>query len=66
MGGNKMLDILKELPEDRITYSKHEFFMSQAPCWAFEYDEEQLLQKGLDAGFITKIGDDEYLQNNSY
>jgi len=51
---------------DEIIYTSHEFFMAQAPSFNFELDEEQLLQKGLENGFITKIGDDKYLQNNEY
>jgi hypothetical protein len=52
--------------EETIIYTSHEFFMAQAPSFNFDLDEEQLLKKGLEAGFITKIGDDQYLQNNDY
>ena len=66
-----MTNVYKELMSEgriseRVTYTKHEFFMSQAPSFNFELDEEQLLKKGLESGFITKIGGDEYLQNNDY
>lgn len=52
--------------EPRITFTKKELWLSQAPSTNFELDEDQLLAKALDVGFVTKIGDDEYLMNNDY
>ena len=52
--------------EDEVIFTKHELFMAQAPNTNFEYDAEQLLAKALDVGFVTKIGDDQYLMNNIY
>lgn len=49
-----------------VIFTKHELFMAQAPSWNFELDEEQLLNKALELGFVTKIGDDKYLMNNDY
>ena len=50
----------------KMTFTKHELFMAQAPCWNFELDEEQLLDRALELEFVTKIGDDKYLMNNDY
>jgi hypothetical protein len=47
-------------------FTKHELFISQAPSWNFELDEEQLLNKALELGFVTKIDDDKYLMNKNY
>ena len=52
--------------EDEVIFTKHELFMAQAPNTNFEYDADQLLAKALDVGFVTKIGDDQYLMNNNY
>ena len=52
--------------EDKVIFTKHELFMAQAPSWNFELDEEQLLDKALELGFVTKIDDDKYLMNNDY
>ena len=46
--------------------TKHELWMSQAPCFNFELDEDQLLAKALESGFVTKTGEDEYLMNEDY
>ncbi len=51
---------------EEIIFTKHELFMAQAPSWNFELDEEQLLDKALELGFVTKIDDDKYLMNNDY
>ena len=50
----------------RVIFTKHDLFLSQAPSTNFELDEDQLLAKALEVGFVTKIGDDEYLMNNDY
>jgi hypothetical protein len=52
--------------EDEVIFTKHELFMAQAPNTNFEYDADQLLEKALEVGFVTKIGDDQYLMNNIY
>jgi|TARA_R100000789_G_scaffold1877_1_gene5271 hypothetical protein len=49
-----------------ITFTKHQLFINQAPCWNFELDEDQLLVKALEVGFVTKIGKDQYKMNNNY
>ena len=52
--------------EDEVIFTQQELFMAQAPNTNFEYDADQLLAKALDVGFVTKIGDDQYLMNNNY
>tara|TARA_B110000977_G_scaffold31714_1_gene42063 strand:+ start:5527 stop:5706 length:180 start_codon:yes stop_codon:yes gene_type:complete len=48
------------------TYSKKALFMSQAPNFNFELDADQILEKALEAGFVTKIGDDLFEVNKLY
>jgi hypothetical protein len=48
------------------TYSKKALFMSQAPNFNFELDANQILEKALEAGFVTKIGDDLFEVNELY
>ena len=40
--------------------------MNQAPCWNFELDEDQLLDKALEVGFVTKVDEDLYEVNDNY
>ncbi len=46
--------------------NKHQLFMNQAPCWNFELDEDQLLVKALEVGFVTKVDEDLYEVNDNY
>tara|TARA_B110000879_G_scaffold72251_1_gene100908 strand:- start:220 stop:396 length:177 start_codon:yes stop_codon:yes gene_type:complete len=48
------------------TYSKKALFMSQAPNFNFELDADQILEKALEAGFVTKIGNDLFEVNKLY
>jgi hypothetical protein len=34
--------------------------------WNFELNEDQILEKALEVGFVTKVGVDEYLMNETY
>ena len=43
-----------------------ELYMAHAPSFNFELDQEQLLAKALDVGFVTKTGDDQYMVNEDY
>ena len=43
-----------------------ELWVQQAPCFNFELDETQMLAKALEAGFVTKVGENEYLVNKEY
>jgi hypothetical protein len=47
-------------------YSKHTLFLEQAPCFNFELDADGVVAKGLEVGFITKVGDDLYERNDNY
>ena len=40
--------------------------MTQAPSFNFELDEDQLLDKALEVGFVTKVDEDLYKVNNNY
>ena len=51
---------------EKVVFSKKSLFLAQAPSFNFELDEDQLLAKALEVGFVTKIGDDKYLMNNNY
>lgn len=43
-----------------------ELFLSQAPMFNFELDSSELLAKALRSGFVTKVGNDQYLLNEDY
>jgi hypothetical protein len=58
--------MLRGVNVDDVIFTKHELFMAQAPSWNFELNEDQLLDKALELGFVTEIGDDKYLMNNDY
>ena len=46
--------------------NKYQLFMTQAPSFNFELDEDQLLDKALEVGFVTKVDEDLYKVNNNY
>jgi len=48
------------------TYTKKSLFLSQAQSFNFELNEDQLLAKALEAGFVVKIGEDLYEVNVNY
>jgi len=48
------------------TYTKKTLFLSQAPNFNFELNAEQIIVKALEAGFVTKIGEDLYEVNINY
>tara|TARA_R100000458_G_scaffold49486_1_gene49110 strand:+ start:2793 stop:3011 length:219 start_codon:yes stop_codon:yes gene_type:complete len=49
-----------------VYFTKHSLWTMYIPQFNFEYDEDELLQKALDWGFVTKVGEDKYLMNASY
>ena len=51
---------------NKIFFTKHSLFMNQAPCWNFELSEDKILEKALEVGFVTKVGEDKYLMNDNY
>jgi len=48
------------------TYTKKSLFLTQAQSFNFELNEDQLLAKALEAGFVVKIGEDLYEVNVNY
>tara|TARA_B110000908_G_C10077585_1_gene368037 strand:- start:72 stop:224 length:153 start_codon:yes stop_codon:yes gene_type:complete len=48
------------------TLTARELYLYYAPSFNFELDQEQLLAKALDVGFVTKTGDDQYEINEDY
>ena len=53
-------------PGNIFIFTKHSLWQAQAPSWNFELDEDQLLDKALELGFVSKVGNDQYLMNNDY
>ena len=51
---------------NKIIFTKKELWANQIPLFAFEYNEDQLLEKALKVGFVTKIGEDQYEVNEDY
>jgi len=47
-------------------FNKNTLWESQAPSFNFELGKDQLLVKALESGFVTEIGEDQYLMNNNY
>ena len=43
-----------------MRFTKKELWMNQAPCWNFDLDEDELLEKALEVEFVKKVGDDLY------
>lgn len=43
-----------------------QLFQDYAPQFAFEFDSTELLAEALKRGFVTKVGDDQYLVNENY
>ena len=52
--------------EEKVIYSKNMLWKWHAPNFNFELDKDQLLAEALELGFVSKIGDDQYLMNNNY
>ena len=48
------------------TVTKEELFMWQAPSFNFDLSADQILDKALKVGFVTKVSDDKYLVNEDY
>ena len=51
--------------EKRI-YNKEDLWYWQAPCWNFELNADELLDKALETGFVKQVDEDQYLVNNNY
>jgi|TARA_B110000908_G_C9910143_1_gene294953 hypothetical protein len=48
------------------TLTAKELYLEQAPSFNFELDQEQLLAKALEVGYVTKVGEDQYKTNGDY
>jgi len=46
--------------------TQKELWMTQAPSFNFELDEDDLLVEALKRGFVSKVGNDAYLVNTDY
>ena len=51
---------------NKVIFTKKELWANQIPLFDFEYNEDQLLEKALEVGFVTKIGEDQYEMNEDY
>ena len=52
-----------------ITFTKKSLWLNQAPCFNFELNQDELLDKALKESFVKKIGKDLYelnLEHNSF
>jgi len=47
-------------------FSKRTLWLNQAPSWNFELDEDELLAKALEMGFVTEVAEDCYEVNQDY
>ena len=52
--------------DKEIIWTKKQLWMNQAPAFAFEKDEDELLHQALLSGFVDQIGDDQYQVNLNY
>ena len=55
-----------DMKQKETIFTKASLFGSQAPSFNFELDEDQLLAKALELGFVLEIGEDQYLMNDNY
>lgn len=51
-----------------LIVTKKELWLVQAPSFNFELDQDELLERALEVGYVTKINglDDQYLINEDY
>ena len=49
-----------------MIYTKKSLCLEQAPCFNFELDQEQLLEKALEVGFVIQIGEDKFKRSGEY
>ena len=52
--------------DDKTYFTAHSLFMNQAPSFNFELDADAIVKRALEYGFVTKVGEDKYLFNESY
>jgi hypothetical protein len=46
--------------------TRKQYICTQMPAFNFELDADELIDKGLEDGFITDLGNDHYLINSDY
>ena len=51
---------------EKMVLTKAELWQWQCPCFNFELDKDQLLERALKVGFVTKVGYDQYKVNADY
>jgi hypothetical protein len=49
-----------------VSMTKQELWLQQAPSFNFELDEDQLLKKALEAGFVKRVSSNQYEVNENY
>ncbi len=49
-----------------IIFTKEQLWISQAPLFNFEKDEDELLHQALLSGFVDEISEDQYRVNLNY
>ena len=54
------------MEKPRRVVTKRELFQQQAPSFNFELGQDEILKEALKRGFVTEIGEDQYLINEDY
>ena len=49
-----------------MIYTKKSLWLEQAPSFNFELDQEQLLKKALEVGFVIQVGEDKFERSGEY
>lgn len=49
-----------------MIYTKKSLWLEQAPSFNFELDQDQLLEKALEFGFVIQVGEDKFKRSGEY
>jgi len=49
-----------------MIYTKKSLWLEQAPSFCFELDQDQLLEKALEVGFVIQVGEDKFERSGEY
>ena len=49
-----------------MIYTKKSLWLEQAPSFCFELDQDQLLEKALEVGFVVQVGEDKFKRSGEY
>jgi|TARA_R100001460_G_scaffold80277_2_gene121254 hypothetical protein len=49
-----------------MIYTKKSLWLEQAPSFNFELDQDQLLEKALEVGFVIQVGEDKFERSGEY